>query len=63
MRNEHDPIEQVRQRLIDGGFANEDELKAIDKDIRAIVSDSADFAQTNPEPDESELWTDIYMPL
>ncbi|WP_319414467.1 pyruvate dehydrogenase (acetyl-transferring) E1 component subunit alpha [uncultured Cohaesibacter sp.] len=63
MRNEHDPIEQVRQRLIDGGLASEDELKAIDKDIRAIVSDSADFAQTNPEPDESELWTDIYMPL
>ncbi|MCT4656117.1 MAG: pyruvate dehydrogenase (acetyl-transferring) E1 component subunit alpha [Cohaesibacter sp.] len=59
MRNDHDPIEQVRQRLIEGGMATEAELKAIDKDIRAIVSDAAEFAQTDPEPDESELWTDI----
>lgn len=59
MRNDHDPIEQVRQRLIDGGLASEEELKAIDKGIRAIVSEAAEFAQTDPEPEESELWTDI----
>ena len=61
MRNEHDPIEQVRQRLIEGGMASEDELKGIDKEIRAVVSEAAEFAQTNPEPEESELWTDIYV--
>lgn len=59
MRNEQDPIEQVRQRLIDGGHASEDDLKAIDKDVRAVVNASAEFAQTDPEPDTSELWTDI----
>ena len=59
MRSEHDPIEQVRQRLMAQGISTEDELKSIDKDVRAIVTASAEFAQTEPEPDPSELWTDI----
>ncbi|WP_180897175.1 pyruvate dehydrogenase (acetyl-transferring) E1 component subunit alpha [Martelella soudanensis] len=59
MRAEHDPIEQVRKRLLDKEWATEDELKAIDKDVRSIISDAADFAQTDPEPDASELYTDI----
>ncbi len=59
MRTEKDPIEQVRARLIEKGWANEEELKAIDKQVRAIVNESADFAQNDPEPDVSELWTDV----
>jgi pyruvate dehydrogenase E1 component alpha subunit len=59
VRQEHDPIEQVRLRLIEKGLAGEDELKAIDKDVRAIVNEAADFAQKDPEPDVSELWTDV----
>ncbi|MGE0233744.1 MAG: pyruvate dehydrogenase (acetyl-transferring) E1 component subunit alpha [Flavobacteriaceae bacterium] len=59
MRQEHDPIEQVKARLLESGQATEDELKAIDKDVRTVVADAADFAQTDPEPDPSELWTDI----
>jgi pyruvate dehydrogenase E1 component alpha subunit len=59
MRSEHDPIEQVRLRLIEKGWASEDELKAIDKDVRAVVNEAAEFAQNDPEPDVSELWTDI----
>ncbi len=61
IRSEQDPIEQVRQRILDGGWATEDDLKAIDKDIRDVVSDSADFAQNDPEPDASELYTDILL--
>ncbi len=61
MRGEHDPIEQVRQRLLEKGWASEDDLKAIDKDIRGIVNEAAEFAQTDPEPDPSELWTDIVL--
>jgi len=60
MRAERDPIEQVRQRLLEAHNASEDELKAIDKEVRDIVADAADFAQNDPEPDVSELWTDIY---
>lgn len=61
MRSEHDPIEQVRQRLVEKGWASEDDLKAIDKDVRDIVADSADFAQNDPEPDASALYTDILL--
>jgi pyruvate dehydrogenase E1 component alpha subunit len=61
MRSEHDPIEQVKARLIAKKWASEDDLKAVDKDVRDIVADAADFAQTDPEPDASELWTDILI--
>ena len=60
MRTEHDPIEQVRQRLEKKNWASEEELKEIDKDIRRVVNEAAEFAQADPEPDPSELWTDIY---
>ncbi len=59
MRSEHDPIEQVRARLLANGIASEEDLKAIDADVRDIVQQSADFATNDPEPDVSELWTDI----
>lgn len=61
MRSEQDPIEQVKARILAQGFATEEELKAIDKDVRDIVADSADFAQADPEPDVSELYTDILL--
>jgi pyruvate dehydrogenase E1 component alpha subunit len=60
MRMEHDPIEQVRDRLSSMGFANEDSLKKIDAEVRAIVNESAEFATNDAEPDPSELWTDVY---
>ncbi|WP_372891767.1 pyruvate dehydrogenase (acetyl-transferring) E1 component subunit alpha [Rhodosalinus sp.] len=59
MREERDAIEQVRERLIESGVA-EDDLKAIDKEIKEIVNGAADFARESPEPDPSELWTDVY---
>ena len=61
MRAEHDPIEQVKQRLLDKKWAGEDDLKALDKEVRAIVTDAAEFAQSDPEPDVSELVTDITL--
>jgi pyruvate dehydrogenase E1 component alpha subunit len=59
MRTEHDPIEQVRARLIEKNWAGEDELKAIDAEIRDVMNAAADFATHDPEPDVSELYTDI----
>ena len=61
MRSEHDPIEQVKARLIDKKWASEDDLKAMDKEVRDIVADAADFAQHDAEPDASELWTDVLL--
>jgi pyruvate dehydrogenase E1 component alpha subunit len=60
MRSEHDPIDNARRQLIDNGTAD-DMLKRIDKEIRDIVADAADFAQTSPEPPESELYTDVLV--
>ncbi|MCB4455615.1 pyruvate dehydrogenase (acetyl-transferring) E1 component subunit alpha [Leisingera sp. McT4-56] len=60
MREERDPIEQVREMLLTGKHATEEDLKAIDKEIKEIVSKSAEFAKESPEPALEELWTDIY---
>jgi pyruvate dehydrogenase E1 component alpha subunit len=61
MRSEHDPIEQVKVRLIEKKWATEDELKTIDKEVRDVVADAAEFAQNDAEPDPSQLWTDIVL--
>jgi pyruvate dehydrogenase E1 component alpha subunit len=61
IRSHRDPIEGLRKMLIDGGHSTEDALKAIDKDIRAIVNESAQFAQESPEPHPDELWTDVLV--
>ena len=60
MRDERDPIEQVRNILLEHKHASEDDLKAIDKEIKEIVNASAEFAKESPEPAAEELWTDIY---
>lgn len=61
MRAEFDPIDQVKNRILEGNIMSEDELKAIDKELKAIVSEAADFAQTSAEPAPSELYTDILV--
>jgi pyruvate dehydrogenase E1 component alpha subunit len=61
VRSERDPIDMVREILLSDGHAEEDDLKDMDREIKDIVSDAAEFAQTSPEPDPSELWTDILI--
>jgi pyruvate dehydrogenase E1 component alpha subunit len=60
MRDNSDPIERLKTELESVGIT-EDELKAVDKDIRAVVSEAADFAEQSPEPALSELYTDILV--
>jgi pyruvate dehydrogenase E1 component alpha subunit len=60
VRTEHDPIEQVRQRLIANKWAAEDSLKKIDTEVRAVVNEAAEFATHDAEPDPAELYTDVY---
>jgi pyruvate dehydrogenase E1 component alpha subunit len=59
MRTEHDPIDHLRQRLLADHLAKEDDLKEIEKRARDTVTEAAQFAQDCPEPDPSELWTDV----
>jgi pyruvate dehydrogenase E1 component alpha subunit len=61
VRTQRDPIEYVKQLLIQGEHATEDELKDIDRAVRAVVAEAAQFAQDSPEPPEIELYTDIVM--
>ena len=60
MKSEKDAIEHVRDLLLQGGLATDEDLKAIDKDIKAIVNEAAEFSKESPEPPVEELWTDIY---
>ena len=63
MRTEHDPIDQVRNRMLHDKLANEDDLKEIDREVKDLVAEAAKFAQESPEPDPEELWTDVLRPV
>jgi pyruvate dehydrogenase E1 component alpha subunit len=61
MRESSDPIDQNAARLLETGKITEAEIKDMDKEIRAIVQEAADFATESPEPDPSELYTDVLV--
>ena len=60
VRQERDPIERLRSVLLDEREVEEAKLKEIDREVKAIVSEAAEFAQNSTEPDPSELYTDVY---
>ncbi len=60
VREKSDPIDGCKEDLLAMGVV-EDELKAIEKEIRAIVNASAEFAEQAPEPELSELYTDVLV--
>ena len=59
IRTNSDPIERCKARILDGKHASEDDLKEIDKEIKGIIKEAQDFALESPEPDTSELYTDV----
>jgi pyruvate dehydrogenase E1 component alpha subunit len=61
VRKTRDPIDHLRERLESLGFADEAAMKAADTEVKRIVADAAEFARTSPEPDPSELYTDVYL--
>jgi pyruvate dehydrogenase E1 component alpha subunit len=61
MRQEHDPIDRLREYILTNKVADEAKLKDFDREIKEIVSAATEFAQQSPEPDPSELWTDILV--
>jgi pyruvate dehydrogenase E1 component alpha subunit len=58
-RSHHDPIDMLRNTMLRDNLATEDNLKNVEQEVKKIVAEAAEFAQTSPEPDPSELWTDI----
>ncbi|WP_353860778.1 pyruvate dehydrogenase (acetyl-transferring) E1 component subunit alpha [Azospirillum formosense] len=61
MRSESDPIDNLKRVLLEGAYVTEDQLKEIDREVKAVVTEAAEFAQQSPEPDPSELWTDVLV--
>ncbi len=61
VRSERDPIDHLRQTIIELGQVDEAGLKEIDREVKAIVTEAAEFAQNSPEPDPSELYTDVLV--
>lgn len=62
MKHDRDPITGIKDKMQSAGIA-EEEIKEIDKDVKSIVNEAAEFAQTSPEPDVSELWTDVLVEI
>ncbi len=61
MRQEHDPIDHLRQKLLAEGHADENALKNLDREVKEIISAATEFAQSSPEPDPAELYTDVLV--
>ncbi|MEO1090977.1 MAG: pyruvate dehydrogenase (acetyl-transferring) E1 component subunit alpha [Pseudomonadota bacterium] len=61
VRAHHDPIESLKAKIVEAGAADEKQLKELDRELRGLANDAARFAQESPEPDPSELWTDILV--
>jgi pyruvate dehydrogenase E1 component alpha subunit len=60
VKKTRDPIELLKSRMAEAGVGEAD-IKAIDEDVKRIVLDAVEFAQTSPEPDPSELLTEVYL--
>lgn len=58
-RDTKDPIEGIKKIITDSGYFKEDDFKSVEKEIKEIVNESAEFSQESPEPDEFELYTDV----
>ncbi len=61
VREHHDPIDMARNRVLTANALDEDGLKAIDKEVKAIVNEAAEFSKTSPEPALEELYTDVLV--
>ena len=60
-KENHDPITKIRNKILEKKYATEDQLKEIEKEIKDIVAEAAEFATSTPEPDLDELYTDVFV--
>ncbi|PWN20526.1 putative PDA1-pyruvate dehydrogenase alpha chain precursor [Microstroma glucosiphilum] len=62
MRSGSDPIQGLKNKILEWGVVEESDLKALDKAAKEEVDQAVEEAKKSPEPDVKELWTDIYYP-
>ncbi len=61
IKEERDPIDNLRNYLTSNNISTEAELKDFDRQIKDLISEAADFAINSDIPDDNELWTDVYI--
>lgn len=61
VKDQNDPIEKSRARIMEDGHATADELKVVETEVREIVAEAVAFAKGSSQPDASELYTDVYV--
>jgi pyruvate dehydrogenase E1 component subunit alpha len=61
MRQEHDPIDQMKRTLIEAGVADEARLKEVDRRVKETITAASEYAQESPEPAPEELYADVYV--
>ena len=61
VRKEQDPIDALRDTIFEFSIASEEEIKAIDQEIKQVIKEASDFSQSSPELSPEELWTDVYQ--
>jgi len=60
VRKTRDPIELSKTRILDAGFATKEELKALEKEVRAEIQEAVDFSENDVEAGYDEMFSDIY---
>lgn len=63
IREQRDPIERLKALILKDTTMTESDLDSLEKDIKAIVAEAAEFAQSSPELPEQDLWTDVLIPV
>ena len=61
VRQDNDPIENLRAVLLESAIADQERLKGIDAEVKAEVAAAVEFAQASPEPEPAELFTDVLI--
>jgi pyruvate dehydrogenase E1 component alpha subunit len=55
-----DPLKVTRERIINEGFATEEDIVTLENIIEIEMQEAVDFAKISPLPDASELYDDNY---
>jgi len=61
VRDQSDPIESLKNSIIENSYLTEDKLQELNTEIKQLVDQSAQFASDSPLPDASELFVDVYQ--
>ncbi|RMH13058.1 MAG: hypothetical protein D6701_12715 [Gemmatimonadetes bacterium] len=59
-QDQEDPIKILRNRMMDAGLLTQDDLEALDAEVRQVVEEAVAFADESPDPDPSAIYDYVY---